>query len=563
MNKIIRKTGLGSVAARIRILVISLLVMIIGLFLIYQRHQETLASTRIHASNRTRLNRYVDMMNEELTRSAVFISQQYLQQEIYIELENAGDDLSKYMCSCDVEELFQIFQTDSRYHQYIYAYCPANDVFVYSSSLSSEPPKKEDVAALAEKEFALREWQTAELNGAYCFYYTALLHETYLGVLIPVDQLIAMTEYEEGGFAVLLTVMEEQILDNAYSTEVSLSKVQSGEQETLQLHGQRFICDYAEGENGLGLIGLTDYSSTLEAYAGSIWIVLIGAVLIIAAAAVGIYTVENSLQKPLKEIETGIAELEKGNLSYQLKEQTLSEFSRITEMYNRLGGEIEQLRIDVYEEELARQKSELIAMQRQLDPHFFINCINNLKTLEMQGRHEEFQRMCTDLGTYMRATISNRTMIHLDEELRRIDTYIRLQNIRYEGRVRLKTDIFDDTFDMKIPSALIQTFVENSVKYAMYDKRTLLIRVSISLAEDDRILFRITDNGRGFPAEYLEKLNGLQQIIKDDRECIGIYNIVSRARLIYKDAFEIRFMNAAGSGASVEMKVPDYPEEEE
>ena len=179
MNKIIRKTGLGSVAARIRILVISLLVMIIGLFLIYQRHQETLASTRIHASNRTRLNRYVDMMNEELTRSAVFISQQYLQQEIYIELENAGDDLSKYMCSCDVEELFQIFQTDSRYHQYIYAYCPANDVFVYSSSLSSEPPKKEDVAALAEKEFALREWQTAELNGAYCFYYTALLHETY------------------------------------------------------------------------------------------------------------------------------------------------------------------------------------------------------------------------------------------------------------------------------------------------------------------------------------------------------------------------------------------------
>lgn len=117
---------------------------------------------------------------------------------------------------------------------------------------------------------------------------------------------------------------------------------------------------------------------------------------------------------------------------------------------------------------------------------------------------------------------------------------------------------------MKIPPLVLQTFIENSIKYAISRENETWIRLTVDrcILEDGIPGTRITlsDTGPGFPPEVLEKLEEGLPLDQSKGTHIGIMNTLKRLEYLYYSLAAVCFSNLSGGGACVTLLLPDLPE---
>jgi two-component sensor histidine kinase len=125
--------------------------------------------------------------------------------------------------------------------------------------------------------------------------------------------------------------------------------------------------------------------------------------------------------------------------------------------------EAEALRLEV----LAKD-AELRALQAQVNPHFFFNSLNSVRALIYENPDSAAQ-MIDQLATLMRYTLqsSYADTVPLREELEAVQSYLAIEKIRFEERLRVALDIGDGMDTVRIPPMALQTLVENAVKYGV------------------------------------------------------------------------------------------------
>lgn len=197
-------------------------------------------------------------------------------------------------------------------------------------------------------------------------------------------------------------------------------------------------------------------------------------------------------------------------------------------------------------------------MQSQLNPHFLINCLNNLRTLVLQERIPEFQTMLIELGTYLRSVMTMQKLISLEQEIKNVTAYVQLQKIRYQDRFQVEVHIYEELLSIPVPVHIIQTFVENALKYGLSLEKPLHIEINgdLSDTENDVLALVIMDDGPGFTPEVLAQLAEGIQVIKDGRECIGIANVAVRLRLQFGEGASIVCANQENGGALIKLSIP-------
>ena len=142
--------------------------------------------------------------------------------------------------------------------------------------------------------------------------------------------------------------------------------------------------------------------------------------------------------------------------------------------------EAEALRLEV----LAKD-AELRALQAQVNPHFFFNSLNSVRALIFESP-EAAAQMIDQLATLMRYTLqsSYADTVPLREELEAVQSYLAIEKIRFEERLRVAVDIASGMETVRIPPMALQTLVENAVKYGVEQSSTgTEIRISASHAQ--------------------------------------------------------------------------------
>ena len=118
-------------------------------------------------------------------------------------------------------------------------------------------------------------------------------------------------------------------------------------------------------------------------------------------------------------------------------------------------------------------------------------------------------------------------------------------------KIDCKITFPSETASALIPPFIIQSFVENSVKYASIANENIKIAILVEMNEDkEYLIIRISDNGVGYSEELL--LQNWKQKIEDGH--IGLLNIYQRLKLIYDNKAEVKLMN--DNGAVVIVKLP-------
>jgi ligand-binding sensor domain-containing protein/two-component sensor histidine kinase len=144
---------------------------------------------------------------------------------------------------------------------------------------------------------------------------------------------------------------------------------------------------------------------------------------------------------------------------------------------------------------------ELQAVKAQINPHFVFNCLNSIKSLIHQQQYEDADKYLDNFSYLLRSTIdhSSQKMIRLEDEIKYIDNYLRLEQLRFGKKLSYKIDIaVADTNKLQIPSMLLQPYVENAIKHGIRNLAGGDGFVSINVIQTGNTLTcRIDDNGVG------------------------------------------------------------------
>lgn len=264
---------------------------------------------------------------------------------------------------------------------------------------------------------------------------------------------------------------------------------------------------------------------------------------------------------PISRMLKAMRRIKEGNWDTQIPPYPASsEFEVMHATFNEMVSQIQRLKIDVYEEQLNNQRAELKHLQLQINPHFFLNSLNIVYHLAQAKKFELIQEMSLSLVEYFRFMFrSNLTFVSLKDEIKHTRNYLNIQLLRFPKHLTYEIETAEALENMKVPPLVVQTFVENTIKHSVTNDEPIHIRITIqpeTLDGDDVLRIRIQDTGKGFPDSVLQLLQSDQDLIKENGEHVGIWNVKRRLALLYKDQARITFENVPEGGAVVEIMLP-------
>jgi len=167
------------------------------------------------------------------------------------------------------------------------------------------------------------------------------------------------------------------------------------------------------------------------------------------------------------------------------------------------------------QQELAKKTKlqlELKAIYAQLNPHFIFNALGSIQGLINQQDIKGANSYLSDFARLMRESLQNNSKdnISLKEELRMLDTYLRLEQLRFGFGYHIIVDPEINSYETSIPALLLQPLVENAVKHGV---SALQARGIITVAfkrTPDHMVITVTDNGNGFPTDKITGGFGLK-----------------------------------------------------
>ncbi len=284
-------------------------------------------------------------------------------------------------------------------------------------------------------------------------------------------------------------------------------------------------------------------------------------VLILSLCALGmipamLYLFRRNLLDPLQVLNRAVIELENGNLLYQIeKTDAPSEFLQINGAFNAMIVRLRNYKIREYEDLLEKQRLKLAYLKMQIRPHFFLNALTTVSNFAAMNQPDKMNRFIGYLAGYLRYMFrSNLTLVQLKDETGHIETYLSMQDLRFQGTLSHLFEIEPAACAVKIPPFTIHNFVENVVKHAMAQQSHVMLCLHASVHED-MLHIVIEDNGAGLSQEALRQLND-EDFKPRNGYGTGIWNIRQTLAIVYQGRASIAITPSALSGTKVEIRIP-------
>ena len=144
-------------------------------------------------------------------------------------------------------------------------------------------------------------------------------------------------------------------------------------------------------------------------------------------------------------------------------------------------------------------ESRMRALEYQLNPHFLFNALNTVRALVLENPAEARRAVTLLSGLLRRTLAAGREATHpLGSELDLVDTYLALEGLRFDGRLRARVEASEAAREVAVPALLVQTLVENAVKHGVAGRRDGGDVVVTAAVEAGRFAIRVenpTPNG--------------------------------------------------------------------
>ena len=259
-----------------------------------------------------------------------------------------------------------------------------------------------------------------------------------------------------------------------------------------------------------------------------------------------------NLVKAMKDFEADAEEF-----SYQPVHGS-KEMIALSDSFGHMVGRIQDLMEKVRREEITLRKTELKALQAQINPHFLYNTLDAIGWMCEEERSQDAVEMVNALARLFRISISKgHELIPIGKEVEHARSYLMIQNFRYKNQFTYSFDIEEECLPYLCNKITLQPIIENAIYHGinrMVDEGEIRIRI---YGEGDDIVFSVSDNGVGMSKE---QCGNILKSEPGDQTGIGIKNVNDRIKIYFGEEYGITIESEPDEGTCVSIRMPKVGE---
>ena len=292
------------------------------------------------------------------------------------------------------------------------------------------------------------------------------------------------------------------------------------------------------------------------------WLLASAAVAILLAALVSSIVISRALSRPLKGLSRAMRLFEKNADTFTYAPVGgAREVQELSESFSHMVVKIQHLMETVRREEINLRKTELKALQAQINPHFLYNTLDSIAWMCEQGRNDEAVQMVNALAQLFRISISRgHELIPIRSELRHAESYLKIQKHRYKNQFSYRFDVDESCLDFLCNKITLQPIIENAIYHGingLVDEGEIVITLR---ADGSDVVFTVADNGVGMEEEQIQAILRKE---RSDHTGIGIKNVNDRLKIYFGEGYGITIDSEPDVGTTVTIRMPQVREEGE
>lgn len=266
------------------------------------------------------------------------------------------------------------------------------------------------------------------------------------------------------------------------------------------------------------------------------------------------------ISRPLVQLNESVKELERGNLNPDISVGGSLEIEHLGKTLRSTVAQLRRLMDDILVEQEEKRKSELDALQSQINPHFLYNTLDSIVWMIEDERYKEAIFMITELASLFRVSLSQgKNIIRLEEELGHAKNYMNIQKVRYKNVFSVEYDIDPEILSCCIVKLVVQPLLENAIYHGvecMNGDGIICVAARRSGAD---VYIEVSDNGIGMPPEVVSRLLTESDRTHKHGSGVGLVNVHKRIQLRFGPEYGLEIESHSDEGTTVRIHIPYIP----
>lgn len=338
------------------------------------------------------------------------------------------------------------------------------------------------------------------------------------------------------------------------------TSLESYEGGTLTKNGA--ICTVSAAQkNGWKVVGVSFVSEMVNDKLREVTALLAALLLaVLTAAFVSSLVLSRMIFHPIRGLVSAMQQFESNaeDFSYQ-PVRGASEIETLSVSFAHMVSRIQKLMERVRNEEITLRKTELRALQAQINPHFLYNTLDSIAWMCEEERSREAVEMVNALARLFRISISKgHELIPIEKEVEHARSYLKIQNYRYKNQFTYSFEVDEECLPYYCNKITLQPLIENAIYHGinrMIDEGEIIVRI---YAKEEQVIFEVEDNGVGMTQEQCSQILHSEP---GDKAGIGIKNVNDRIRIYFGEQYGLSIESELDEGTKIIINMPKIRED--
>ena len=271
--------------------------------------------------------------------------------------------------------------------------------------------------------------------------------------------------------------------------------------------------------------------------------------------------VAKSITLPIQRLCDSMERVQEGDFSVSdIVVDSENEIGSLTKSFNVMTQRIHELMAQNIREQEAKRKSELKALQSQINPHFLYNTLDSIIWMAEGKKNEEVVLMTASLARLLRQSISNEDeLVSIGQEIEYARGYLTIQKMRYKDKLEFRIEVEPSILNIRLIKLVLQPVIENAIYHGLKYKESRGLLLVKGFMKNGNAVLQVIDDGVGMDQETLHHIYERHKVDYHSNG-VGIYNVQKRLQLYYGNEYGIVYESKPGEGTTATITIPGQQE---
>ena len=356
---------------------------------------------------------------------------------------------------------------------------------------------------------------------------------------------------------------QQQQLYNELQTE-NISLIMDTDEDTVLTgtgnDGKLYSISRSE-KTGWTVVDCTNVKELLSKSRQAQSVYVLTAIILVIVALLFSRFMARSITLPIQKLRDSMKKVQEGDFSVSdVVVDSKNEIGSLTKSFDVMTHRIHELMEQNVHEQEEKRRSELKALQSQINPHFLYNTLDSIIWMAEGKKNEEVVLMTASLARLLRQSISNEDeVVPIANEVEYARGYLTIQKMRYKDKLEFQIDVDPSILHIPLIKLVLQPIIENAIYHGLKYKESKGLLIIKGFPKDGNAVLQVIDDGVGMDEETLAHIYDRHKVNYHSNG-VGVYNVQKRLKLYYGEDYGITYESVVGKGTTATITIPGRQE---